>query len=381
MRILAMAAFWLPVYVPHLQHAIGIGTDKFIPINTLDIQGNASIGEAYSGVVNAPPNGIAVQGKVGIGTSSPISKLHVIGSFTCTDSLQLPGAEWAGFLKRPDTDLQLQGKGILKLGTSAFPEQLQFSLDSGHIFAKGYLQSERLAGNGLRPLGADPSGVIRPMQTGLSLPNSQWISGVSETTPVAVQVFYGQQGLFSSWVLRNSAGQIVASGDPGPNNAMNFQETLSLPPGNYLMQAYHSNQLSWVDGWFRIFFPGGGLGPVIPGTGVNAWGVSIPEIPKTTPTSTSRESQHIIRGRVSLAGNPLSGGGYSVLHYSTGRYTISFAESLADIPTVLVSPESASPVFPVLENVSNSQFDLRTVNESGQPVNATFHFWISGNSD
>lgn len=48
---------------------VGIGTTN--PQNKLDITGNAVIGSSYSGTLIAPTNGLLIEGRVGIGTSSP----------------------------------------------------------------------------------------------------------------------------------------------------------------------------------------------------------------------------------------------------------------------------------------------------------------------
>ncbi len=48
-----------------------------LPLNSLDINGNAVVGSGYAGVNSAPSNGLLVQGNVGIGTTSPFAKLSV----------------------------------------------------------------------------------------------------------------------------------------------------------------------------------------------------------------------------------------------------------------------------------------------------------------
>ncbi len=59
--------------------AIGIGIGTAIPVNSFDVAGAAVIGSAYAGVTTAPPNGLLVQGNIGIGTSTPYSRLEVWG--------------------------------------------------------------------------------------------------------------------------------------------------------------------------------------------------------------------------------------------------------------------------------------------------------------
>ncbi|MEE9296569.1 MAG: hypothetical protein V3W34_16620 [Phycisphaerae bacterium] len=57
---------------------VGIGVTN--PQNRLDVEGGAVIGSVYSGTNIAPSNGLLVQGRVGIGTSSPIAqRLHARG--------------------------------------------------------------------------------------------------------------------------------------------------------------------------------------------------------------------------------------------------------------------------------------------------------------
>lgn len=54
---------------------LGIGTTS--PASKLDVEGNVAIGAAYSGTTAAPTNGLIVEGLVGMGVSSPSAKLHL----------------------------------------------------------------------------------------------------------------------------------------------------------------------------------------------------------------------------------------------------------------------------------------------------------------
>lgn len=54
---------------------VGIGTPS--PLSRLSIDGNSTIGSNYIGVT-APSNGLLIEGKLGIGTTTPTSKLQVV---------------------------------------------------------------------------------------------------------------------------------------------------------------------------------------------------------------------------------------------------------------------------------------------------------------
>ena len=63
-----------------------------IPQNTLEIGGTTIIGSTYSGnnnFINPPSSGLAVQGSVGVGTFSPISKLDVRGGGAFTGAVNI----------------------------------------------------------------------------------------------------------------------------------------------------------------------------------------------------------------------------------------------------------------------------------------------------
>src|ERR1039458_1047846 len=57
--------------------SVGIGTTQFVPLNTLDVAGNAVIGTGYAGINTSPTNGLLVQGFVGIGSISPTEPLNI----------------------------------------------------------------------------------------------------------------------------------------------------------------------------------------------------------------------------------------------------------------------------------------------------------------
>src|SRR5436190_22385567 len=66
---------------------VGIGSVAFTPLNMLDIKGNMVVGSTYSGTNTAPPNGLLVEGRTGIGTTSPGEMLDVTGNVRFSGAL------------------------------------------------------------------------------------------------------------------------------------------------------------------------------------------------------------------------------------------------------------------------------------------------------
>ncbi len=80
---------------------IGIGTTS--PVSKLDVEGGLSVGENYSGTTAAPSNGAIIEGNVGIGTASPAEKLEVNGK-TKTTNLQLTNGASNGSILQSDAN-------------------------------------------------------------------------------------------------------------------------------------------------------------------------------------------------------------------------------------------------------------------------------------
>ncbi len=59
---------------------MGVGTSS--PASKLDVNGGLTVGSFYSGLYAAPTDGAIIQGNVGVGTPSPASKLDVNGGLT-----------------------------------------------------------------------------------------------------------------------------------------------------------------------------------------------------------------------------------------------------------------------------------------------------------
>lgn len=72
---------------------IGLGIGTLTPLNDLDINGSATIGNAYAGTTTAPANSLLVQGNIGIGTTNPAGRLHVEGD------IHIPGSNNHGITR------------------------------------------------------------------------------------------------------------------------------------------------------------------------------------------------------------------------------------------------------------------------------------------
>lgn len=71
---------------------VGIGAT---PVNKLDVEGGAVIGATYSGTNTAPPNGLIIEGNLGVGNNNPTQAGHFTGNVRVTgayyDSTNDPG--------------------------------------------------------------------------------------------------------------------------------------------------------------------------------------------------------------------------------------------------------------------------------------------------
>ncbi|TSC55224.1 MAG: hypothetical protein LiPW30_690 [Parcubacteria group bacterium LiPW_30] len=122
---------------------IGIGTGTSTPMSTLTVSGGTSIGENYN--VEAPKNGLIVEGNVGVGTTTPIAKLTVQGSnfggftskigemgSTTVSELVLP-LTFAALDAEGNTSFVITGDGRVGIGISAPKSALNISAPSPRL--------------------------------------------------------------------------------------------------------------------------------------------------------------------------------------------------------------------------------------------------------
>lgn len=374
----------LPIHVLHPQHAAGIGFADFRPINRFDIQGNVAIGHSYAGEIEAPPNGLLVQGNTGIGVLQPGCALEVAGQTWLRDTLRLPGPLLHS-LQSNGSSLVWQAASPVEWRAPAGNHRIDLRPSDGELHASGYLQSGALAGTGMQQVMADAQGRLVPGGSGLLTLNAGYQWQPSATTPAMVQVWYGSQGHQNQWSLKNAQGQTVASGGSGPSQHMAFQQSMPLSPGPYLLEAWDLGGDGWQTGYVQLLFSGYSFGPVQPQGAYQSWLVQVPATQVAVPVQNQMVAERLIRGHVGGDGMPLKGGGFEVQKTGVGVYIIRFSQAFADVPVALVSQAfessgamnyATSPVQ--LAAADAYQLRIETYDESGLPEDRAFSFMAIG---
>ncbi|MEQ6123699.1 hypothetical protein AAON49_05815 [Pseudotenacibaculum sp. MALMAid0570] len=114
----------------HKTFSIGGGGSN-VANKKLHIHGGTSIGETYR-PSSVPTNGLAVEGSIGIGTSSPLQKLHLNGNMLFENNTELRWKDASGTQR---TILELDANNDLLLGKSA---------GGNLIFVNGSSYTERM---------------------------------------------------------------------------------------------------------------------------------------------------------------------------------------------------------------------------------------------
>jgi len=90
---------------------VGIGLGTQTPQNRLDIEGGAVIGATYSGTNTAPPDGLLVEGRVGINTINPQTSLHIHDTGNPTVLFDTDGTDWYIGINDAASDMLTIGRG------------------------------------------------------------------------------------------------------------------------------------------------------------------------------------------------------------------------------------------------------------------------------
>lgn len=101
---------------------IGIGTTT--PASKLDVEGGVSIGTTYSGSMAAPTNGAIIEGSLGIGTDTPVNKLDVEGGVSI-------GANYSGTATAPTNGVIIEGN--VGIGTTSPSTNSRLAIRDGHL--------------------------------------------------------------------------------------------------------------------------------------------------------------------------------------------------------------------------------------------------------
>lgn len=129
---------------------LGIGTSN--PLSTLAIAGNLAVGVGYASTYPAPVNGAIIEGQVGIGTPSPVSKTDVAGNLTV-------GSGYAGTNAAPANGALVQG--ALGLGTTTPMNKLD--VEGNAAIGSAYSGNVAAPANGALVQGALGLGTTTPM--------------------------------------------------------------------------------------------------------------------------------------------------------------------------------------------------------------------------
>ena len=198
---------------------VGIGTS--IPINKLDINGAEAIGSSYAGIQTAPPNGLIVQGNVGINTFVPWSGLTVIGPAT-----------------QPSLTHQTTATANWAYGTTASVD-LSLFISSVSPFTSSF-QSRNAAADGaaypmaLNPLGGNVGiGTFYPISkldvSGGATFGSGYVANLAPNNGLSVQ---GNVGISTI----TASNQLVVNGAVSIGTANSTYVTTVAPAGGLIVQ-------------------------------------------------------------------------------------------------------------------------------------------------
>ena len=164
---------------------VGIGTTT--PKSKLDVEGGVAIGDNYSGTSAAPTNGMIVEGKVGIGTTTPKSKLDVDGGVAI-------GSNYSGTNLAPTNRMIVEGSVGIGKNSPAHKLDVVGDINSSIKIKEG--------GNDLIPAG------VIVMWSGTTAPDGWALCDGGGTRP-------------------NLKGRFIVGYDPGDTDYNNVTEVIS----------------------------------------------------------------------------------------------------------------------------------------------------------
>ncbi|HRD06360.1 MAG TPA: hypothetical protein PK037_02305, partial [Saprospiraceae bacterium] len=143
---------------------VGIGTQT--PASKLDVNGGISVGASYAGITAAPANGALIEGNVGIGTTAPVYKLDVAGRLRLKHSTGTAGIYFDGVTMPTRSFIGTYDDNHLGLFGSGSGWSFSMNVNNGNIGLGTMAPTTKLEVNGYTKLGSDAPAIKIKKLTG-----------------------------------------------------------------------------------------------------------------------------------------------------------------------------------------------------------------------